>query len=61
MSKKRLGIGFIGGGFIGQFHIHSWVGVRDADIMGIVDKSGKNAEEAAALVKMSGVGEAKIS
>ena len=47
MGKKRLGVGIIGGGFIGQFHIRSWVGVRDADILGIVDKSEKNAEESA--------------
>ena len=31
MTKKRLGVGIIGGGFIGKFHIRSWVGVRDAD------------------------------
>ena len=35
MKKKYLGIGIIGGGFIARFHIRSWVGVRDADILGI--------------------------
>jgi predicted dehydrogenase len=60
MAKKRLGVGLIGGGFIGQFHIRSWVGVRDADILGVVDKSEKNAREAVALVKKLNVGEAKV-
>ena len=60
MGKKRLGVGFIGAGFIGQFHIRSWVGVRDADILGIVDKCEKNAEDSAALVRKLNVGDAKI-
>ena len=60
MGKKRLGVGFIGGGFIGQFHIRSWIGVRNADICGIVDKSEENARKSAAMVKELGVGEAKI-
>ena len=60
MTKKRLGVGIIGGGFIGKFHIRSWVGVRDADILGIVDKNEKTANDAAALVKKLGVGNAKV-
>lgn len=60
MGKKRLGVGFIGGGFIGRFHIRSWVGVRDSDIMGIVDVNSDTAESAAALVKGLNVGEPTI-
>ncbi len=60
MAKKRLGVGFIGGGFIGQFHIRSWLGVRDADILGIVDKSAKNAQDSAELAKKLNVGDAKV-
>lgn len=60
MTEKRLGVGIIGGGFIGKFHIRSWVGVRDADILGIVDKNEKTANDAAALVKKLGVGNAKV-
>ena len=56
MTEKRLGVGIVGGGFIGKFHIRSWVGVRDADILGIVDKN----EKTAALVKKLGVGNAKV-
>jgi len=60
MSKKRLGIGFIGSGFITKFHIRSWVGVRDADIMGIVSRSEERAKQAADLVHNLKVGEAKV-
>ncbi|MGQ9470333.1 MAG: Gfo/Idh/MocA family protein [Candidatus Aminicenantales bacterium] len=58
--KKRLGIGIIGAGFVGRFHIRSFVGVRDADIVGIVSRTQARAEEAAALVKKLGVGEARV-
>ncbi len=60
MAKKRLGIGFVGAGFIGQFHIRSFIGVRDADINGILSKTVEESEEAAALVKQCNVGEPKI-
>ncbi|MEM6646774.1 MAG: Gfo/Idh/MocA family oxidoreductase, partial [Bacteroidota bacterium] len=57
--KKRLGIGFIGSGFIARFHIQSWVAVRDADILGVWSPNRANAEEAAALSRTLGVGQAK--
>ncbi|HZX09710.1 MAG TPA: Gfo/Idh/MocA family oxidoreductase [Acidobacteriota bacterium] len=60
MSKKRLGIGFIGAGFITNFHIRSWVGVRDADIRGIVSRSEKRAKQASDLALKLRVGEAKV-
>ena len=58
-NKKFLGIGIIGGGFIARFHIRSWVGVRDADILGIFDPDTKRAEEAASLVRRLHVGNAR--
>jgi len=60
MEKKRLGVGLIGAGFIGNFHIRSWVGVRHADILGIVDKNNELAQEASALCKKLDVGDAKV-
>ncbi|MBD3413325.1 MAG: gfo/Idh/MocA family oxidoreductase [Candidatus Aminicenantes bacterium] len=60
MSKKRLGIGFIGAGFITKFHIRSWVGVRDADILGIVSRSPESAQKAADLARRLRVGQAKV-
>ena len=59
MTAKRLGIGFIGGGFVAQFHIRSWVGVRDADVLGVVTKPAQDAEDAVALANRLGVGGAK--
>ena len=56
---KRLGIGFIGSGFITRFHIESFVAVRDADIRGIWSPNAGRAEEAATLARIRGVGEAR--
>ena len=56
MIKSRLGIGFIGGGFITRFHIQSLVGVRDADVVGVMSRTKASAEESAALARTVGVG-----
>ena len=56
MIKNRLGIGFIGGGFITRFHIQSLVGVRDADVVGVMSRTKASAEESAALARTVGVG-----
>jgi predicted dehydrogenase len=58
-SKERLGIGFIGSGFITRFHIRSWLGVRDADVRGVYSPNLGRAEEAAALARALRVGEAR--
>lgn len=60
MTKKRLGIGFIGGGFVARFHVRSWVAVRDADILGFVSRREETARGAAALARELKVGEAKV-
>ena len=56
MSEKHLGIGFIGGGFITRFHIESLISVRNVDVIGVMSKTKKSAEESAALAKNIGVG-----
>lgn len=58
-NGKRLGVGFVGSGFITRFHIQSWVAVRDADILGIWSPSGDNAESAADLARSLNVGAAQ--
>ena len=58
-TSKRLGVGFIGSGFIAKFHIQSWLAVRDADIRGVWSPNAKNAAEAAGLARSLGVGEAR--
>ena len=35
MVGGRLGVGFIGSGFITRFHLRSWRRVRDADVLGV--------------------------
>ncbi|HEY7545754.1 MAG TPA: Gfo/Idh/MocA family oxidoreductase [Blastocatellia bacterium] len=59
IAKRRLGVGFIGSGFITRFHIQSWVGVRDADVLGVWSPNREHAGEAAALARTLGVGEAR--
>ena len=59
MNKKRLGIGFIGGGFISRFHIQSLISVRDVDVLGVMSKTKQSAEETADLANDLGLGPAK--
>ena len=59
MGKKRLGIGFLGGGFISRFHIQSLLGVRDVDVTGVFSKTKQSAEGTAELANDLGVGPAK--
>jgi predicted dehydrogenase len=56
---ERLGVGFIGSGFMTRFHIRSWEAVRDADIRGIYSPTRANAEAAAAMARSLRVGEAR--
>ena len=60
MSQDRLGIGIIGSGFNARFHLHAFVGVRDADVRGIWSPNEKNAAEAVRLACFLEAGEPKI-
>ena len=57
--SKRLGVGFIGSGFITKFHVQSWLAVRDADILGIWSPHSAHAAETAKLARSLGVGETR--
>ena len=57
MSKKRLGIGLIGGGFITRFHIQSLISVRNVDVIGVMSLTKASAVESAALARSIGVGD----
>lgn len=59
MAAGRLGVGFIGSGFIARFHIKSWIAVRDADVRGVWSPNPGRAEDAAALARSLRVGEAR--
>lgn len=58
-ATRRLGVGFIGSGFIARFHLRSWVAVRDADVLGVWSPNKVRAEEAAALARDLRIGDAK--
>ena len=58
MASNRLGIGFIGSGFIARFHLRSWQGVRDADVLGIWSPNPDNRESAAEYARDLRVGAA---
>jgi predicted dehydrogenase len=59
MSDQRLGIGFVGSGFVTQFHIRAMVGVRDVDVRGVWSPNAANAAAAAALARELDVGAAR--
>lgn len=56
---RRLGVGFIGSGFITRFHLKSWLAVRDADVRGVWSPNRQHAEEAAAMSKSLRVGDVR--
>ncbi len=60
MGKDRLGIGFVGSGFVTRFHIQSLVSVRDCVAAAVTSPTRAHAESAAALAKKLGVGEPKV-
>lgn len=58
--SKRLGVGIIGAGFMTRFHVQSWRGVRDADIVAIYSQDAKRAAEVAELCRKLRVGDPRI-
>src|SRR3990170_8323120 len=60
MAKERLGIGFVGSGFVTHFHIRSLLGVRDADVAAVTSPTREHAEGAAALARQLGVGSPRV-
>lgn len=59
MTKTRLGVGFIGSGFNARFHMLSWQGVRDGDILGVWSPNRRNAGAAAAYARALDVGDCR--
>ncbi len=57
--SERLGVGIIGAGFVGRFHIQSWESVRHADIRGVCSRTMEKAESGAQLARDLGVGDAQ--
>jgi predicted dehydrogenase len=59
MTGSKLGIGFIGSGFVTKFHLEAWRGVRDADVLGMYSPNTAHAEVAAARARELRVGNAR--
>lgn len=59
MGASRLGVGFVGSGFVTKFHLQAWCGVRDADVLGIYSPNSSHREETAALARDLRVGNAR--
>jgi len=59
MAGSKLGVGFIGSGFVTKFHLQAWRGVRDADVLGIYSPNRAHAEETAAIARSLRVGNAR--
>ena len=58
---ERLGVGFIGAGFVTKtFHVNAWTGVRHSDITGVCDISEDRAKATAGLCRKLRVGDPKI-
>jgi predicted dehydrogenase len=55
-QRSTLGVGIVGAGFIGNFHVESWRGVRDADIVAVASRRLSSAQELAAHAQEIGVG-----
>ena len=58
-AAGRLGVGFIGSGFIAKFHLQAFRAVRDADVLGVWSPNPKNAAATAALANELDVGAAR--
>ncbi len=57
--SERLGVGFVGSGFITRFHLQSFLGVRDIDVRGIWSPNAGRARETVAYARSLDVGDVK--
>ncbi len=56
----KLGVGFIGSGFVARFHALSWTGVRNAEITAIYNVREESARKLSKLVESLEVGKPKV-
>ena len=50
LPRQRLRIGFVGSGFIADFHLKSMIGVRNVDVTGVYSRKAENRQRFAANV-----------
>jgi predicted dehydrogenase len=59
-SLERLGVGFIGSGFIARFLAASWLRVRSAEISAIYNERSDSANSLAGYIEMLGMPKPKV-
>lgn len=57
---KRVGVGFVGDGFIAHFHAKSWVSVRDGDIVAVTSRVAEKGEQFAEVCRGLEVGDPAV-
>ncbi len=57
LPKERLRVGFVGSGFIAEFHLKSMVGVRNVDVTGVFSRNPENRARFSKRVAELGLGE----
>jgi predicted dehydrogenase len=56
----KLGVGFIGSGFVAGFHAEAWKGVRDAEIAAVYNVREESARGLSAKIEDMGVGKPRV-
>ena len=51
LPKDKLRIGFVGSGFIAQFHLRSMIGVRNVEVTGVFSRSAEKRNRIVSLVE----------
>lgn len=60
MSSARLGVGFVGSGFVADFHVRGWPAIRDADITGVYSRNRATAGKLAQTCRELEVGDPRV-
>jgi predicted dehydrogenase len=60
VSTGRLGVGFVGSGFVANFHVQGWPSIRDADVTGVYSRNEGTARELAASCRGLDVGDPTV-
>lgn len=60
MTNGRLGVGFVGSGFVADFHVRGWPAVRDADITGVFGRNQTTAQQLAETCRRLEVGDPRV-
>ena len=59
LPKEKLRVGFVGSGFIAEFHLKSMLGVRNVDVTGVYSRNPENRARFSKRVTEFGLGECR--